>query len=188
MSSYPHRFLSLVGYRGSGKSTVARLVAAMLGWPWADADTLLEEKLGRTIREVFAAEGEARFRAYEQELLAELCLRHNLVLATGGGVILRPTNGVLLRQAGPVVWLRADPEELSRRLAADPTTEERRPALTSRGLHQEIAAVLEEREPLYRAIADLVLDTTSLPPDEAARRIFDWFRIAPPCLTARSNS
>jgi len=157
----------LIGYRGTGKTTVARLVADRAGWDWADADAELEARAGRTIRDVFADEGEAGFRDRESAVLAELCGMRRKVVATGGGVVLRPENRERLR-AGRVVWLTADVETIAARLAADPTTTSRRPHLTAAGGREEIAALLCAREPLYRACADWVVDTVGHTPDEVA--------------------
>src|SRR5438270_10957805 len=95
----------LIGYRGTGKSTVATILAERLGWTALDADTALENKHGCTIAHIFATEGEAAFRDKEESLLEELCGLRRRVIATGGGAILRPTNRQRLRGAGRVVWL-----------------------------------------------------------------------------------
>jgi shikimate kinase/rhodanese-related sulfurtransferase len=171
----------LIGFRGTGKSTVARLLAERLGWEWVDADAVLEERVGRTIREIFADDGEAEFRRLEAVLLRELCERSRTVLATGGGVILREDNRDLLRRTAWVVWLEADAQTLWRRLESDPASAARRPALNVPGAHgarrgspdpaetanrrspppasnslAEIEELLKVREPLYRASADVV--------------------------------
>src|SRR5262249_48064027 len=86
------RVIFLIGYRGSGKTTVARILAERLGWSWLDADTLLEARHGRTIRQIFAEEGEAGFRDKEERLLDELSQGRQHVIATGGGIVLRPVN------------------------------------------------------------------------------------------------
>src|SRR4051812_32333065 len=104
--------LFLVGPRGGGKSTVARLLAERLGWAWADADVLLERRAGMTIREVFEREGEAGFRDREAAVLRELCGLRDHVIATGGGVVLREENRDAMRRAGDVIYLTADPETL----------------------------------------------------------------------------
>src|SRR5436305_1450839 len=100
----------LVGYRGSGKSTVARLLAERLGWAWVDADDVLEQRAGRPIRAIFADEGEAGFRDRETAVLADLCRLRRHVVATGGGVVLRDNNRDLLRRSGLGGWLAADVE------------------------------------------------------------------------------
>src|SRR6516225_5630423 len=95
--------LFLVGYRGTGKTTVARLLAARLGWEWVDADAVLEGRYGRSIRRIFADEGEAGFRDKEAAVLVDLCRGRRQVVATGGGVVLRPENRARLRAAGRLV-------------------------------------------------------------------------------------
>jgi shikimate kinase len=162
--------LFLIGYRGSGKSTVAQLLARRLGWDWCDADAVLEARHGRTIRQIFDEEGEAGFRDKEAALLREHCGLDNHVIATGGGVVLRLENRRRLRDAGHVVWLTADPATLWQRLQQDVTTAERRPALTVGGL-PEIEDLLRAREPLYRECAHQVVDTTGRSPQEIADAI-----------------
>jgi shikimate kinase len=157
----------LIGYRGTGKSTVARLLAQRLGWDWLDADAVLEERAGRSIRDLFAAEGEAGFRAREAALLEELCRCQRHVIATGGGVILREENRRRLRAAGPVVWLVADPETIWQRLQADAATAQRRPPLTVGGL-AEVRELLQVREPLYRECACCSVETAGRSPAEVA--------------------
>jgi shikimate kinase len=167
--------LFLIGPRGSGKSTVARLLARELGWDWRDADEELEKKHGQTIRAIFAAEGEAGFREKEAALLVELCrLQHHVIIATGGGVVLRENNRRMLRETGRVVWLTADIETLWRRMQADDTTAERRPALSIGG-REEVAEVLRVRETLYRKCADCIVETTGRSPEAIVAEILRWF-------------
>src|SRR5689334_2595238 len=92
-----HPVIFLIGPRGSGKSTVARLLASRLGWDWVDADVVLERRCACSVRDLFARVGEAGFRDYEAAVLAELCRLRNHVVATGGGVVLRPDNRERLR-------------------------------------------------------------------------------------------
>jgi shikimate kinase len=170
----PCHLVFLVGARGSGKTTVARLLAGRLGWSWVDADEVLEARAGQSIRAVFEAEGEAGFREREAEVLAELAQRSRHIIATGGGVVLREANRTLLRR-GRVVWLTADADTLWCRMQGDRTTAERRPALTVGG-RVEVAEVLRVREPLYRACADLVVATAGrLPEEVAAEIVAAWF-------------
>jgi shikimate kinase len=162
--------LFLIGYRGTGKTTVARLLAAKLGWDCVDADEVLESRFGRTIQEIFAAEGEAGFRDRESQVLDELCQRQRQVIATGGGVILRPANRERLHRAGTVIWLTADVDTICRRLQADATTASRRPALSVGG-RAEVEELLRQREPLYREAAQFSVDTTGRTPQEIADEI-----------------
>jgi len=162
------RGVALVGYRGTGKSTVGRIVAARLGWPFADADREVEARAGRPIRAVFEADGEPAFRDLEAAALADLCTRRPLVLATGGGAVIRAANRAALRAFGFVAWLRADPATLADRLRRSPGD---RPPLTAAGLLGEVAAVLAARVPLYREAAHAVIETAGLGPGEVAAAV-----------------
>jgi shikimate kinase len=166
----PERII-LIGYRGGGKTTVGRLLAGRLGWEFADADDHIEASAGKSIAEIFAAEGEAGFRDREAAVLGELCRKPRLVLATGGGAVLRPANRELLRAAGFVVWLNSSPETAWERLRADPTTAARRPNLTAAGGLDEVRALMAAREPLYREAADLVADADAPSPEAVAAAI-----------------
>jgi shikimate kinase len=161
----------LIGYRGTGKTTVARLLAARLGWTWADLDDAIEQRAGKSIAAVFAEEGEPAFRDFEQRELARLVTREQLVLATGGGVVVRPENRELLQgvsqRGGRVVWLRASPETIHERMSRDGTTAARRPNLTAAGGLNEIIQVLRQRMPWYAQCADATLDTEDKTPEQA---------------------
>lgn len=164
--------LFLIGYRGTGKTTTARLVAQRLGWDWCDADALLEKRDGKTIRQIFAEQGESFFRDREAAILAELAQRQRHVVATGGGAILRQDNRDCLRR-GRVVWLQAPATTLWQRLQTDATTSQRRPNLAGGGL-EEIEELLALRQPHYAACADLAIDTSQRTPDEVADDIAAW--------------
>lgn len=166
----PATNIFLIGYRGTGKTTVGRLLAERLGWEFIDADVLLEEKHGRTIKQIFAAEGETGFRDKEAAILAELCGKTRQVIATGGGVILRPDNRALLKKSGHVIWLRAEESTIWQRLKQDVATEDRRPNLTVGGL-QEIEDLLKQREPWYTDCAEFIEDTTGQSPTQLVERI-----------------
>jgi shikimate kinase len=162
--------VTLIGYRGSGKTTVAAGLAARLACDWIDADAVIEELAGRSIREIFAEEGEAGFRRREREAIAGLLQRDRLVLAVGGGAILNPDTRREIKAAGPVVWLQASVDVLAERIAADPTTAGRRPTLAGGG-RTEIKRLLAEREPLYRECASLSIFTDRLSVPEIVERI-----------------
>ena len=164
--------VTLIGYRGTGKSTVAAALAQRLGCPWWDADVELERAVGTSIATLIREHGEARFRDQESVVLEEFLAKPDGVLATGGGVILRPGNRERLRERGGcVVWLTAPSPILRRRLAADPTTVSRRPGLTGADPLAEIESILAAREPLYRACADVVIDASVASPDEVVESI-----------------
>jgi 3-dehydroquinate dehydratase/shikimate dehydrogenase len=167
----PPRLLFLIGYRGSGKTTIAQLLADRLGWIWADADAVLEDRYGKTIKEIFAEEGEEGFRAKEAAILEELCGYDGCVIATGGGVILREDNRECLKR-GPVVWLQAPADVLWQRLQGDPATAEQRPDLAQGGL-AEIEELLKARSPLYEACQNLTVDATQ-PLQQIVETISAW--------------
>lgn len=167
--------VTLIGYRGTGKSTVAALIASRLGCEWIDADAVLESRLGTTIAAVIRDRGEPAFRATETEILGDLLGSCRGVLATGGGVVLRPENRALLSESGrPVVWLTASADVIRGRLAADPTTRDRRPALTAADPLAEVEAALAARLPLYKECADVNFDTGTERPVVIADRIVHW--------------
>lgn len=162
----------LVGYRCTGKSTVGRALAARLGWSFADADDHVEAAAGKSIKEIFATEGEFAFRELESAALTELCKRNACVIATGGGAILREANREALKARGRVVWLTATPETVLNRLQTDPTTGARRPNLTAAGGEEEVRALIAFREPLYRQVAHFAIATDTLSPAEIADVVF----------------
>ena len=164
------RAVCLVGLRGAGKSSVGAALARALGRPFLDLDRAVEDRAGRTLRELFADEGEAAFRALESEALREaLRLLPTAVLATGGGVVLDPDNRAALRGAH-VVYLEAPPELLAARVEADPQSAADRPALHPQGPLAEARALHAARDPLYREVATLVVDATP-PVEEVVRAI-----------------
>jgi shikimate kinase len=177
--------VTLIGYRGTGKTSVAPPLARRLGFAALDADTELERRTGRTIREIFAAVGEPGFRTEESTLLTELLGSDRLVLAAGGGAVLDPETRRRMRAAGPVVWLRARIETIERQIAADPATRERRPNLTVGGGRSEIETLLAVREPLYRETASLTVDVDGRPLDEIVAEIA---AALPPHLSASTGA
>jgi shikimate kinase len=163
--------LFLIGYRGSGKTTVAEVLARRLGWPWVDADAELEQRAGKTIKQIFAEEGERTFRDLESAVVADLARRDRHVIALGGGAILREENRKALAGRGTMIWLQASPEALLARINSDATTAARRPNLTGQGGLDEIRTLLAERTPLYAACADLTIDAETKSPAEIADQI-----------------
>jgi shikimate kinase len=146
----------LIGLPGSGKSTVGRQLGRRLQMPFVDSDTVIEQRLGCTIREFFEREGEDAFRDVEQQVLADLCAPQNpTVLATGGGIVLRPANRECLRNAGTVVYLRAAPEDLARRLRHDV----QRPLLQGVDPLVRLRDLFVARDPFYREVATFTIDS-----------------------------
>lgn len=163
--------ITLIGYRGCGKSSIAPRLARRLEWSWIDSDRVIEERAACSIRQIFETEGEAGFRKRESEVLAELLQRDHLVVASGGGAVLAEENRILMRAAGPVVWLHASIEVLAKRLSRDRSAGENRPSLTGRPIAEEVAEVMAIREPLYRECATIIVDSEREWPEQVARRI-----------------
>jgi len=159
--------LTLIGYRATGKSTLAQPLAERLGWSWVDADVELERRAGRTIREIFDTDGEPEFRRLERETLVDLLSQDRLVIAAGGGAVLNPDTRQEFKDAGPVVWLKASGATIEARLYGDETTADRRPNLTSSGGREEIERLLNEREPIYSDTATLTIQTDEPFPGQA---------------------
>ncbi len=183
--------LVLVGYRGSGKTTVGTMVAGSRRRPFLDLDHEIETRAGRPIRAIFAESGEEVFRDWEELALRALATQYpGAVLASGGGTVLRAVNRRLLRAFGIVVWLRAEPAALAQRIESDVRAGRERPALTTAGAVAEVAHVLAQRTPLYEEVADAAIETRDRAPEEIAALILDlWpadpdaFREnLPPCL------
>jgi shikimate kinase len=177
LEACPTMNIFLIGYRGSGKTTVARALARQIGWEWLDADAELERRAGRSIQQIFAESGEGAFRDWESAVVADLAKLDQHVIALGGGAVMRDQNRQALTGRGKVVWLKASPETLHARIAADPTTEARRPNLTGQGGLAEIRQLLAQREPIYQACADLVLDAEAHAPDNIAAQISAAFHL-----------
>lgn len=163
--------ISLIGYRGVGKTTVARLLAERLGWTWYDADVELEREAGQTIKEIFATQGEGAFRDLEARIVARLAAGDRAVLALGGGAVLRETTRELIQQAGTVIWLRASVDSLWSRIQADGSTADRRPNLTVAGGPNEVQELLARREPVYRECSDFSVITDDKSPEQITNEL-----------------
>jgi shikimate kinase len=161
----------LIGYRGTGKSAVARELAQKIGYAWTDADELIETQAGKSITAIFADDGEAAFRDLESTVVAALVRQQDRVVALGGGAVLRDENRAAIRAAGPVVWLTASVDTILSRIAADETTASRRPPLTSDGGRTEVESLLAARTPLYGECATLTVDTEGKTPTQIADEI-----------------
>ena len=162
--------LILIGYRGTGKTMAARRVAELLKVACFDADVEIEQRAGKSIKQIFADDGEQAFRDREVQVIAELVQHGNAVLSLGGGAVMREET----RQAiapGTVVWLTARPETIFERMAEDAKTSQQRPNLTTGGGLAEIVSLLRQREPVYRACADFTVETDTKSAEQVAQEI-----------------
>lgn len=147
--------ITLVGMPGCGKSTVGRHLARHLGMRLVDSDQQIEKRIGMPIREFFEAQGEEAFRQIEEQVIDEITATGDLVLATGGGAVLREANRKRLRQRSHVFYLRSSPEDLFRRLRHDT----QRPLLQVANPLRRLRELFRERDPLYRQTAHYVIET-----------------------------
>jgi shikimate kinase len=170
VSDSASRNIVLVGFMGSGKTSVGQEIAKRLGWDFVDTDAFIEVTTGRTIADIFAQDGEAAFRILESDAVRAVASRCRVVIATGGGVVLRPENVATLRANGVLVLLDASAEALYERIRH----ETHRPLLQVADPIARIRELLDARRPFY-AQADVVLDTTDLSvsdiADEVLRRV-----------------
>jgi len=141
---------------GAGKTTVGRALARRLGYTFVDSDREIVERTGVSIPVIFDIEGEAGFRAREHTVIQELVNRRLIVLATGGGAVLDPLNRAALKNHGITIYLRASVEELWRRTRHDHS----RPLLQTQAPRETLQALFELRDPIYRDVADIVVDTS----------------------------
>ncbi len=162
--------LALIGLRGTGKSTVGRILAARLNWVCFDTDSIVQDRAGMTIQELFEKQGEPKFRELESAVVQECCATDPAVIATGGGAILNPANVAALRAGGYVVHLTADPTELWRRISHDTGSKRQRPQLVKdagSGL-DELKLLLRSRAALYAQARDAEVEVEGRSPDEVA--------------------
>jgi len=163
--------ITITGFMGTGKSTVGRLVANKLRREFVDMDTLIEQREGRPIPQIFEQSGEPYFRQLEASLCRELAGQSGLVIATGGGALVPEQNLRLMEQSGPVVCLTCQPEILWQRIGHS----QNRPMLAEQDASRfaRLAALLKKRTPAYARIKHQ-LDVTHLTPQEAAAKIVGW--------------
>ena len=146
----------LIGYMGSGKSTVGARLSDRLGIPFEDTDKMIEREQGMSVSEIFEKYGEESFRRMETELLSKLLEKEvGMVLALGGGTPMRQENQEAIKALGTVVYLRTKPETVLKRLKGDTT----RPLLAGANAGEKVRAMMETRNPVYEALSDVAVDT-----------------------------
>jgi shikimate kinase len=161
----------LIGYRASGKTSAGRELARLLGRPFFDTDRMIFGKTGRSIREIVEESGWRAFREVEKTVVSELSGLDGAVIAAGGGAVMDPDNVSMLRERGRFVWLQADARILAFRMSGDRDGAAQRPSLTGAGALMEVEQVLAKRLPVYRSVADVVIDTAGKRPAEIAAEI-----------------
>jgi shikimate kinase len=164
------RNVVLIGFMGTGKTTVGRRLARILRWPFMDTDAEIERLVGKPVRRIFSEDGEIRFRSEEALLCRKLATPQGLVIATGGGIVLNPENVRHLRMGGVLIALTADPEVIYSRIRRKKT----RPLLHG-DVRSRIAGLLRERTGVYD-VAELTVDTGELSLAETVRLILNYLQ------------
>lgn len=159
--------IALIGFRGTGKTTIGKRLAKRLGMSFVDADAEIVKRSGMSVPEIFASKGEAGFRSIEKEVVAEVSAMDNACIAYGGGAVLAKENIDNLKRNSTAILLEAEPETIHRRIRHD----RNRPALTGKDGIEEVKHLLSERENLYHGAAELRFDTTRDSVEETAQKI-----------------
>ncbi len=152
---------------GAGKTTIGRQIARFLGFDFFDSDREIEQRTGVAIPLIFELEGEEGFRRREKDIISELSKKSNIVLATGGGAVLNKENRQALKNSGTVVYLCAGIDDLLERTAKD----KNRPLLQTADPRKKLQAILTEREPIYRKLADIILETNKMTVHAAVKEL-----------------
>lgn len=163
----------MIGPMGAGKTTIGRQLAKKLSAKFHDSDHEVEKRTGADIPWIFEIEGEAGFRKRESQIVSELVQQDNIVLSTGGGVVLNPENRKVLKENGYIIYLQSSPEKLYMRTAGD----KRRPLLQGDGKLDQIKRILKEREPLYEDLANEVINTDKLTVKQIVNKILGILEI-----------
>ena len=166
----------LVGMMGAGKTTIGKLLSHFLEKTFYDSDREIQKRTGVSIPTIFEIEGEAGFRRRETEILSELVKTRNIVLATGGGVVLNGVNRAMLRESGTVIYLRASIDDLWRRTRHD----KNRPLLQTPDPRARLAELFVQRDPLYRETAHIVVESGKRSPRHLAQSLAQQFSLFHP--------
>jgi len=164
----------LVGYRGTGKSSVGRLLSEALDWTFVDMDHELVTEAGVPIEDIVGSRGWKYFRELEAQLLERLSQATKQVVSTGGGVVTVPENIATMRRSGKVIWLHASPATIAERMEADIDSARQRPPLHGNDSLAEIEEVLAKRLSLYDEAMHLQVETDNLSPEEVTESIIRW--------------
>jgi len=168
------RNLILIGFMGTGKTSVGMRVAKSLGWRFVDTDKLIVKQAGKAIPQIFADSGETRFRELETEVLEKCASASGQVISTGGGIVTVERNREILKEAGYVIWLKASPETIYERVRRN----RNRPLLRTDNPLATIREMLSVRNELYEATRDLVISTDNLTMEETCFGVTESARLA----------
>ncbi len=166
----------LIGYRGSGKTTVGRMLAERYDVSFVDTDELVVHKAGESIAEIFATGGERAFRKLEEAAIKLATKAKSRIISVGGGAIESIANQKALRKFGTIVWLQADAESIWHRISNDKVSQNQRPNLTVGGIN-EVRSVLERRSPIYAELSQIAVATSGRPPTEVAEDVAAWLEV-----------
>lgn len=173
VSSKTSRNVILIGYMGTGKTSIGKRVAQSLGFEFVDTDDLIVQSCSKAITQIFTDEGEDHFRDLESETLSVCAQSNHQMISTGGGIVLRKRNREVLQYAGYVIWLRASAESILDRVSKNHD----RPLLHTKNPLLKIRSMLEERDELYSSCADFIIDTDELSIGETAFGICESTRV-----------
>lgn len=174
----------LIGPMGAGKTSLGRRVAERLGLSFIDADQVIEQRTGASIPVIFECEGEAGFRTREKAVIAELCANSGQLLATGGGAVLDPDNRTALKRAGMVVYLKTSVAQQLERVERD----RNRPLLQTADPGARLHELAQQRNAIYRELADLTFDSDGLNADTAGERLFNLIALHWPSATPQEKA
>lgn len=170
MSLVKVRNIFLIGPMGAGKSTIGRALAKEMKLAFFDSDEVIEERAGASVAWIYDIEGEEGFRRREQKVIEELTQKHNIVLATGGGVVMTPENRNALAARGTVIYLKTSLQQQYERTKRDT----KRPQLQTDDLESRLESLREEREPFYEELADISFETDKLTVKAVANHIIKY--------------
>lgn len=166
----------LIGYRGSGKSTVGRRLAARLRKRFVDIDDLIEERHRAQIYDIVKSQGWDHFRRLGKSIIEEISKGDHLIIAPGGGAVLETDNVTTLSRNGFIIWLKPDQQTLLKRMDRDPRTYTRRPTLTGKGALEELEEMISIREPFYERVSEIQIDTSTLGVEAVVEKILSIFQ------------
>ena len=169
------RHLYLAGFRGTGKSTLARRLSQRLELPWVDLDAQIQLSAGQTIDQIFSSAGEPGFRDLEEATLSDVSAQSQQIIALGGGAILREANRLVIARTGLCVRLLASAEAIHQRIQTDEASSTQRPPLTDLSALDEVRKLLEVRRPLYEQVSQYDVDTEQHSLDELTELVATWW-------------